>query len=1353
MAKVTSKLLTLMLSFAMVFTSMVWLGASEVNAAEGDTQLIVKLVDESDQPVAGISLKGEFKGEAGTPFEFDGPSNDEGLAVFDYEDVDDLMWVEEGFPDDYYEIVIDGDSEYSFDPVKVEFGANDAYEVFCSTVGGEAYSQAEPYVIHMTKESAAPDKVDYVATQKNDNTKWGTFGINYADITSEDFILDVRPDTNWKSGHLAGATHVNVALNDTTQVDADGYVVEGSALANDLDAAYAAAGSKRVVVVCVRGQVLAARTLQYFNNKYFDGVGVDLSKVTFLVGGATAIPEEDLVTLDPAPDTTVPRREGESRSKTMTVKIDMSKYDKGQVVKVWVPVPQTEEFQTISNEKFAAKTAKDARFTTSGGNKMLYIEWDENAEPSDRIAKLSFDATRVEAGHPELVAYDESKFVWPEDVAEYIDKTSMYVKIDGVVKEYADQITEGKTGTLEKARAIYEFIIANLERIDNGETLTNAKGETQQFVVEGCGYGDTQKILTDLKEFGRAGGHCTDLNSTFVALCRAAGIPAREMFGIRLGTNDTDNASGFQHCWAEFYLPGTGWVYADPGDVLKAIKPGKEKSIEEWESARASDTCKEKTDYFWGTVDNNRIVLSRGRDVTFEPAQAWGPCNTFGYPAAEVGGVRTPKDFTVPGDFVYEITTKNVEEPVDFVAMQKDDKTKWGTYGISYADITAEDFILDVRPDNKWNEGHLPDAAHVNVAVTDEALVDANGYVVEGSALAKDLDAAYETAGNKRIVIICNGGQTLAARAMQYFNATGKFMEDFTYLIGGRSAIPDEDVVVDKWGLGDFVIDGTTITGLTDSGKEKLKEDPNLVLPDKNAVGKYITAIGNGTNGIGTFGFTEEDKTYVPTGVTFPAKLETIGNFAFSAVTETVEGVVHQTGLAEVTFPDTLKSIGTSAFANAPLTEVVLPDSVETLGPGAFTALNNVEVRIKKVTLSKNLTGTLNATFNNQAIEGELEIPAGVTAIGANAFAGNRLTKVIIPDGVTSIGNNAFQSNDLEEVDIPGSVKTIGNYAFRFTNTGGGRESKLTKVTLHEGLTSIGNATFGGNKIVSVDLPTTVTTLHKDAFKDCAQTVKVISTVEDQINGTGDYAKVVPEGSGHKIISRAEATADEISDLPKEITDENVSDAALAIAEARAKYEALSPEEKDALPAGTVEKLEAAEAKLDAYATNEKAAAIVDLANEIVAAADVDSKLFTAATVEAFDAAVDAAKAALNNKDATTADLKKAAADLKAAKEALKEKAANTLSVTKKTKTVKAAKVKKAKQTVKAITVKKHAGKVTFKKVSGKAQLSVNSKTGKITVKKGTKKGTYSIKVKVTAAGDGNHKAGSKTVTVKIKVK
>ena len=86
-------------------------------------------------------------------------------------------------------------------------------------------------------------------------------------------------------------------------------------------------------------------------------------------------------------------------------------------------------------------------------------------------------------------------------------------------------------------------------------------------------------------------------------------------------------------------------------------------------------------------------------------------------------------------------------------------------------------------------------------------------------------------------------------------------------------------------------------------------------------------------------------------------------------------------------------------------------------------------------------------------------------------------------------------------------------------------------------------------------------------------------------------------------------------------------------------------------------------------------------------------------------------------------------------------------------KTVKYSKLKNAKQTVSAITVKKAIGKVNYKKTSGKSFFTVNSKTGKITIKKSTAKGTYSVKVKVTAAGNFNYKSGSKTVTVKITIK
>ena len=89
------------------------------------------------------------------------------------------------------------------------------------------------------------------------------------------------------------------------------------------------------------------------------------------------------------------------------------------------------------------------------------------------------------------------------------------------------------------------------------------------------------------------------------------------------------------------------------------------------------------------------------------------------------------------------------------------------------------------------------------------------------------------------------------------------------------------------------------------------------------------------------------------------------------------------------------------------------------------------------------------------------------------------------------------------------------------------------------------------------------------------------------------------------------------------------------------------------------------------------------------------------------------------------------------------------------TKKVSYKKLKKKKQIVKkALVVKKNQGKVTYKKLKGSSgKLTINAKNGNITVKKKTKKGTYKIKVKVTAAGNAKYKAGSKTVTVKIKVK
>ena len=98
------------------------------------------------------------------------------------------------------------------------------------------------------------------------------------------------------------------------------------------------------------------------------------------------------------------------------------------------------------------------------------------------------------------------------------------------------------------------------------------------------------------------------------------------------------------------------------------------------------------------------------------------------------------------------------------------------------------------------------------------------------------------------------------------------------------------------------------------------------------------------------------------------------------------------------------------------------------------------------------------------------------------------------------------------------------------------------------------------------------------------------------------------------------------------------------------------------------------------------------------------------------------------------------------------DKKANTMKVTVKTKNVKAKRLKKGKVTVTAITVKNAKGKLIYKKLSGSKKLTVTKK-GKITVKKGTKKGTYRLKVKITAKGNSQYLEKSVTKTVKVRVK
>ena len=307
------------------------------------------------------------------------------------------------------------------------------------------------------------------------------------------------------------------------------------------------------------------------------------------------------------------------RSGVVTLEIDLTAQEIGKEAKLWIPYPVSDRHQRVGDIAVSGDFASSGVYTdVANGTPILYARWPSGA--TSRKLSFSFSVDRQEIRQANLPTKEPG---WSRtDYAEYL-KPSNLGPIDGEVKKLADSITKGKKTVLAKARAIYDWCCSNMYR--DPDTV-------------GCGKGDVCALLQ------KPGGKCTDISSVFIALCRAAGVPAREVFSVRMGKKAEEDITTYQHCWAEFFLPGYGWVTADPADVRKAML------VEKLE--QNDPKAKEYREYFWGGIDSYRVVLAVGRDIILNPPQAGAPLNTFGYPYAEIGGKVI--DFYQPKSFAYK---------------------------------------------------------------------------------------------------------------------------------------------------------------------------------------------------------------------------------------------------------------------------------------------------------------------------------------------------------------------------------------------------------------------------------------------------------------------------------------------------------------------------------------------------------------------------------------------------------------------------------------------------------------------------------------------------------------------------
>ena len=293
-----------------------------------------------------------------------------------------------------------------------------------------------------------------------------------------------------------------------------------------------------------------------------------------------------------------------TKAGTITMKVDLSdenRYPAGKTAKVWLPVPQNDDHQYINMVNYDAPGAAAARIgTDSGGGKQLYIEWGADTSPADRKATLTYHLYRRAVVNDGTLASKESGNVDTAAFAEELKQTYWSGSLtSGIVKETADKIVadSGATTVYGKALAIYDWVCDNITRIDDKNVI----------------FGDVEAILSDK----RKAGSCMDVNSVFVALCRAEGIPARNLFGMRFSPKYGPN------CRAEFYLPGYGWVTADPALAIKQSWGHESEYI--GPGASGASTWKGIKDKYWGNGEENWICINTGRDIWLDPKQSVVP--------------------------------------------------------------------------------------------------------------------------------------------------------------------------------------------------------------------------------------------------------------------------------------------------------------------------------------------------------------------------------------------------------------------------------------------------------------------------------------------------------------------------------------------------------------------------------------------------------------------------------------------------------------------------------------------------------------------------------------------------------
>ena len=359
-----------------------------------------------------------------------------------------------------------------------------------------------------------------------------------------------------------------------------------------------------------------------------------------LLGGAVAAAFAPLALAQEPQRRFAPEASPAWRSFDLTLNVEVA--DVQGATKLWLPLPDldTPYQRSLGNSwtgnAAAARVVADADRDT----RMLYAEFD----PATKQPQISV-TTRVQTRNRSVNWSQPGRVVEdPETLHAALVPTEM-IPLDGIVHRTALEAIKGvPNDDLQRTRAIYRWVVTNAHR---------------EPKVRGCGTGDVRTML----ETGNLGGKCADLNAVFVGLCRSVGIPARDLYGVRvvpsafgyreLGANPA-SLKGAQHCRAEVFLKQYGWVAMDPADVLKVMRQETPEWIKDTSNPIAAPVAKG----LFGAWEGNWVGYNRAHDLRLPGQRGNASLPFLMYPQGENASGRF--DELAPDAFKYTITAKEI---------------------------------------------------------------------------------------------------------------------------------------------------------------------------------------------------------------------------------------------------------------------------------------------------------------------------------------------------------------------------------------------------------------------------------------------------------------------------------------------------------------------------------------------------------------------------------------------------------------------------------------------------------------------------------------------------------------------